>query len=184
MQDKTLNAVRRLLTTQYGPTVAVDLVERLDSPHIVLRCAVSGHDLPTSVIVKHDPIDQDDDLPNYHFRNELVNLRFLNDELDHGLLAPRLYAADADENLLVIEDFGTVETLQDTLLNGIDRSQAEQSLVNYGAYLGRFMVLLSGATHNSIRCVIHWSLSHPIVTPAWIFVPTSRYSPTCCTGST
>lgn len=111
---------------------------------MVLRCDVQGNGLPETVIVKHEPGENEDDSPNYHFRNELATLQFLGSDSSTEPLAPRLYTAEAESNVLVIEDFGPAGTLQDLLLDGDDMARAEQALVTYGAYLGRFHAATAG----------------------------------------
>ncbi len=135
MTDQTLDAVRHLLTEKYDNPVQVDLRHQFDSPHIVLRCAVRGTDLPETVIVKHAMGESDQ--TRYHFRNELATLQFMGN-IGPEPVVPRIIAAAVGDNLLVLEDFGDQPTLLDLLQTGTDPALAEQALVKYGAYLGRF----------------------------------------------
>ncbi len=138
VRDATLSRAERLLRAHFECGVRLHLVEELESAHRVLRCRVvnPGPGLPASVVIKH--LKREDDAllfpPRRQFLNELASLRFLRDL--PVACGPHLYASDAAERLMVIEDLGEGPSLQDILIAG-ETARATFHLTALGGLLGR-----------------------------------------------
>jgi len=111
----------------------------------LLRCQVleGPSAAPASVIVKYAGLDPNapGGLPRA-FINEWASLEFLSRLAERGgdRFAPRLYGADREAALLVMEDLGQGESLVQPLL-GHDRAAAEAALDAYFRTLGRLGAL-------------------------------------------
>jgi hypothetical protein len=126
----------------------------------LLRCQVQEGPsaAPTSVIVKYANLDPNaPGKPPQAFINEWASLEFLSRLAERGgdRLAPRLYGADRETALLVMEDLGQGESLVQPLL-GDDRAAAEAALDAYFRTLGRLGALTH--PHTAEYWAIHDSL--------------------------
>lgn len=102
----------------------------------VTRCAIEGDTgaVPGSVIVKvRRPEGHTRSAPEW-FHNERVALEFLTSI--GGSVGPRLFAADDEAGILVMEDLGTSPALEDLLL-GNNSSVAEHGFMAFARALGR-----------------------------------------------
>lgn len=140
-------AAERLLSARFGDIVRLDEYQQLDSQHNVWRCrTIKNAYHITSVILKQMSIDK---RPPSAYESPML-IRFLNEWASLLFLrelplqfAPRLYAAQRDAGLLVIQDLGEYPNLQAILL-GDDRASAAQGLIWLGHYLGKLQVATIG----------------------------------------
>ncbi len=131
-----------LLRRTFGPQVDADLAGVIygydGAPSVVARCAVSG--LPggrKTVVAKRSNLRQG------HLRTEWASLLFLADIPDVADLVPTAFAADLDEDLLVLEDLGDMQpVLLGNILCGDDAPRARAALMAFHQALAR----LHGAT--------------------------------------
>ncbi|MBO0795119.1 MAG: hypothetical protein J2P36_29800, partial [Ktedonobacteraceae bacterium] len=144
LPDDVLERVNRLLSAWAGSSVRVVQSEPVTegwsaqfSPWPwVVRCSIEADRgaVPGSVIVKVcRPVDHSRSEPErlYH---EQVALEFLTSI--GSTVGPRLFAADDEAGILVMEDLGAGSALED-LLVGSDASAASHGLVAYAEALGR-----------------------------------------------
>jgi hypothetical protein len=87
-------------------------------------------------VIKH--LKREDDAllfpPRRQFLNELASLNFLHEcEIGCG---PRLYASDADQRMMIVEDLGQGPSLQDVLMSG-EAATGTFHLTALGGMLGR-----------------------------------------------
>jgi Ser/Thr protein kinase RdoA (MazF antagonist) len=131
----TITAAERALTVAWGTTadlLPLDPVEAVRTRSVVARCLVRTQyvDAPPTVIVKtfrgYDVNDRTPESAAGRLLNEWAALEFLSSTN----VAPRLYAANRDDGVLVIEDLGAGASLIDRL-NQPDRVAAEQALSAY-----------------------------------------------------
>jgi hypothetical protein len=142
--------VEALLAGVYQGSVHLDVLEQFESSHSVLRCAVHAQgaavQTPGTVIVKQRALDQPraahDFDQNLLFRNEWASLDFLTSLPGGQGLGPRLVASDRLTGLVVLEDLGAVQSVQDVLYSP-DRQAVTAALMGMGRTLGR----LQGITH-------------------------------------
>jgi hypothetical protein len=107
---------------------------------------------PTSAIVKRAAVGNDEiydpsggafPAPAWRLFNDWAGLAFLDQVAGSTPIAPRLYGGDRNAGLIVLEDLGTGETLDQVLL-ARDAQAAERGLVELAALLGRMHALTVG----------------------------------------
>jgi hypothetical protein len=126
-------------------------VEKLDSDRkLVLRCAAPT--IPHSVIVRQLLPNNDDAqaMREAWFFNEWAGLEFL---IDLGLtVAPRVYASNPPNRLLVLEDLGDRPPLMNILQRG-NPEEAAEGLERFLTLLGHHALLHGCALLNPLeRC--------------------------------
>lgn len=113
---------------------------RLSSQHVILRCSLHDEESGTveSVIVKQVTATEftsgGSRGPSHRFLNEAVALEFLNATARPGPW-PTLISSGLDERVLILEDVGSHQTVQEVLLAD-DAVQAEEALARMGSALG------------------------------------------------
>ena len=124
--------------------VRLDVQEQFESNHTVLRCTVHSQNpfarLPGTVIVTRREVNPEAAPDKFDqsilFRNEWASLDFLTSLTSQARLGPRLIASDRQIGLVVLEDLGSVQTVQDVLY-GPDRQAAMDALLGMGRKLGQ-----------------------------------------------
>src|SRR5689334_1385301 len=130
-----------LLASAWRRPVRLEVRERFDSGHVVLRCAVSAEgeraSLPSTVILKQRALSTTPASSGFDqallFCNEWASLDFLRAIAPDVALGPRLYASDRAQGLVLIEDLGTAPTASE-LLYGADPDAAAEALIASGQY--------------------------------------------------
>ena len=132
-----LEAAQAVLESRVRRSISFGRVERLDSPHTVLRAVVHGGEgLPESIVIKQLP-------PEARFgarkraMSEWAGLEFSGAIAGAVEFAPRFLGGDADKLLIILEDLGDAPSLDHILRHG-DRAAARQTLLDYGDFLGEF----------------------------------------------
>jgi hypothetical protein len=120
-------------------TSADDVAPNRDRSRI-WRLWLYGDSAPVSVILKQSRGDDED--ATEHFLNESASLALLS-SLDDAAYAPRLYGADIQARLLLMEDLADGPSLADLLL-GNDAEAAEAGLRAYMRSLGRMHAVTAG----------------------------------------
>jgi hypothetical protein len=146
----------RSLSASFGSVVRLDSAPALrgsDRSHVFRLSLLEGpSDAPASVIVKRAAVGEDETYdpaagtypaPAWRLFNDWAGLQFLARVTPSDPLAPRLYGGDRNARLIVLEDLGTGETLDQVLL-GADARAAGQGLVDLAALLGRMHALTIG----------------------------------------
>ncbi len=140
-----------LLAGIYGTPIHLEVLEQFESSHTVLRCAVQHAvmegALPTTLIVKQRALDQPRKPGDFDqdvlFRNEWASLEFLATlSAKHGP-GPRRYASDLPSGMVVMEDLGTAQSVQDVLY-GKDPQAALVALTGLGKTLGQIQGMTYG----------------------------------------
>jgi hypothetical protein len=143
-------AAERVLSDAFGGPIRLGEHQSLRDKYRnrVLRCPVMDGPagVPASVIVKaavggenegaHDPDRDGPGGPAWRFANERAGTRFLNEQVSDPPLAARLFGADFQRSLIVLEDLGDGPCLADRL-QGDDADAAVASLRCYARSLGR-----------------------------------------------
>ena len=140
-----------LLTDTFQAPVQLSVQEQFESNHTVLRCRVNAENakfhLPESVIVKRRELDPSSTPGKFDqeilYRNEWASLEFLTTQTSETRLSPRLIASDLSLGLVILEDLGSVQTVQDVLYSG-DRQAAVDALLGMGKTLGQIQRMTYG----------------------------------------
>jgi hypothetical protein len=153
---ETITLAERSLSASYGSVVRLDSAPALDGSdrsHVFRLSLLEGPpDAPTSVIVKRAAVGDDETYdpnaaafpaPAWRLFNDWAGLQFLARVAPSDPIAPRLYGGDRNAGLIVLEDLGRRETLDQVLL-GEDARAAENGLVDLAALLGRMHALSMG----------------------------------------
>lgn len=153
---ETIALTERILEASLGSVVRLATAPRLDGSDrsyvFRLQLLEGPPHAPTSVIVKRAAVRDDETYdpnaaafpaPAWRLFNDWAGLQFLSHVAPSDPLAPRLYGGDPNAGLIVLEDLGTGETLDQVLLGG-DAKMAEQGLVDLAALLGRMHALTIG----------------------------------------
>jgi hypothetical protein len=122
-------AAESLLGSAWGTRVTVRAAEKIWGRSHIVRLRLADD---RSVVLKRRREDNFGERART-FGAELAALEFLN--AMETAVAPRLFAADAEAELLVMEDLGPSRSLAHSLLAD-DRSRAEADLVAYARALG------------------------------------------------
>lgn len=144
----TVQYAASLLATEFSSPVNLVVREKFDSRHLVLRCELMGviENQPKSIFIKQMSVDAQKELPSQNldfFINELACLRLFNSLRDRHKIGPRLYCSREDIGLLIIEDLGEHQTLRE-ILHGNDLRFANDTLIQFGKYLGEVHVAMIG----------------------------------------
>ena len=123
--------------------IHLEIVEQFESSHTVLRCKVDSEgaetQLPSTLIVKQRVLDRAIKPDQFDqvvlFRNEWASLDFLAFVSNEDVPGPRRFASDREAGLVIMEDLGSVQTVQDVLY-GNDRQAAIKALVGMGRAMG------------------------------------------------
>ena len=147
LPPRTRGPVEDLVRGAFGAGTRVDTVEDVGGDRrrsLIHRLTLSGADGPPSVIVKQlkaaGANGSGDHDQTSLFLAELSSLRFLT-ELGLDDLSPRLFAHDADEHILVMQDLGAGESMAEVL----QRDPTPSSVSTLHAY-ARSMGRLHGAS--------------------------------------
>ncbi|MFT5087217.1 MAG: hypothetical protein ACI906_002842 [Candidatus Latescibacterota bacterium] len=144
MTDHTalIQLAQRLLTESTGRSIKLKNPEKLNSQHIVLRCQLdpTSSDI-SSVVLKQVTTTQfnNPDGPadeSHRFLNEWASLEFLSSLPGENHYGPRLLASNREDSLIILEDFGAHETVQDLLL-GNNRDATTTGMEAIGRFLGQ-----------------------------------------------
>ncbi len=134
----------------YQSPLRLEVLEQFESNHTVLRCNVQspgGSGLPPTVIIKQRNFNQalkpNDFDQGLLFRNELASLDFLTSLSRSSSLGPHLLASDRNIGLVVLEDLGIVQTVQEVLYSE-DHQAAVEVLVGMGQTLGQLQRITHG----------------------------------------
>jgi hypothetical protein len=149
--EENIQVCRRaesLLADVYKVPFHLEVLEQFESSHRVLRCAVQTEGVfPSTLIVKQRALDPPGKPGEFDqvvlFRNERASLDFLASLSDGAGPGPRRYASDRQAGLVVMEDLGAVQNVQDVLF-GADRQAATHALVGLGHTLGQIQGMTSG----------------------------------------
>jgi|GEM_PF-1494507 len=138
-----IQLAQRLLTESTGRPIKLNKPEKLNSQHIVLRCQLDSPppDIPPSVVLKQVTTTQfnNPDGPadeSHRFLNEWASLDFLSNLPGEAHYGPRLLASSRADSLIIIEDFGEHQSMQDLLL-GSDGDAAKKGMEAIGRFLGQ-----------------------------------------------
>lgn len=138
----SLQLVSTILSTHSGTSVRVTTIEPVYGS-TVFRCTLdrAATGLGTSVIVKRARAAGASRSDAAMMRNEVTALRFLT---ENGLrFGPRFITSDETERLVIMEDLGDGDTLEDVLF-GDDRQAAIDGLVAFGQALGELHAATAG----------------------------------------
>jgi hypothetical protein len=153
---ETIAIAEQTLSASFGSVVRLGSALGLDGSdrsHVFRLSLLEGPaDAPASVIVKRAAVEDGETYdpnaavfpaPAWRLFNDWAGLQFLGHAAPSVPLAPRLYGGDRNAGLIVLEDLGTGETLDQVLLGG-DAQVAAQGLVEMAALLGRMHALTIG----------------------------------------
>jgi hypothetical protein len=153
---ETVVLAERVLAAYLGSPVRLGSAPQLESSersHVFRLTLLDGPaDAPTSIIVKRATVGEDETYdpdaaafpaPAWRLFNDWAGLQFLGHVAPADPLAPRLYGGDRNAGLIVLEDLGAGEML-DQLLLGDDGTTAGQALVDLASLLGRMHALTIG----------------------------------------
>ncbi len=132
-----IKIAEEVLTDLFGCTVQVEVTGQLDSDQkVVLRCKVVGSldGQLSHVVLKQLPVNETQ-IEDRWFLNEWAGLQFLTSLPCQLKFGPRMYGSHRDRNLMILEDLGDHQTLQNVLY-GNNAQEAENALVDFGGYLG------------------------------------------------
>ncbi len=144
-----LRAAEQLTSCHFDQRIRLKVVCQFPSTKakksIVMRYALEdrGTGLPSSVIVK--PVSPGDPCRRIGFLNDLASCKFLDQLSLPQPLGPKLFCADSERQILIIEDLGDGEgaSLEDVLETGSCR-RAEEALSEYARAIGRIHAQTAG----------------------------------------
>ncbi len=152
--------VEQLLTKSAGAPVSLQFARFIRYPSVCrLLVQASPLELGGSVIVKgvrrranHSASQASYPAPQWMFFNDWAGLQFLEQEALEAGCSPRLYAAEREPALLIIEDLNPLAHLG-TYLDGTDAHEAEEALAQWGTALGKLHASTIGkqATFDAMR---------------------------------
>src|SRR3712207_6357984 len=138
---ETIAHAERTLAASFGSAVRLGSAPQLggsDRSHVFRLEVLEGPpEVPASVVVKRAAVSGDETYdpdastflaPAWRLFYDWAGLQFLGQVAGAVPLAPRLYGGDRNAGLIVLEDLGSSQTL-DQLLLGDDAKAAEQGLV-------------------------------------------------------
>jgi len=141
-EAKARKKAEALLREAFNAPVELEVLERFESDHLVLRLAMraEGADLPETVILKQRDLSaprQPNEFDQHQlFSNEWASLDFLASLEGQERLGPRLYASEQQAGLVVLEDLGEAKSVQGTLYE-TDPDAALTALLAMGEAMGR-----------------------------------------------
>jgi hypothetical protein len=143
MSVNVIELAEQLLTETTGHPVRLINPQKLSDVNTVLRCSLepTQSNMPLSVILKQvttTEFNNPDGLAgeSHRFLNEWASLSFLSKLHEKSHFGPKLLASDRESNLIILEDFGKHQTVEDILL-GNHREKAEKGLRAIGTFLGQ-----------------------------------------------
>ena len=162
-----IKLAQKLLTESAGYPMKLNDPKSLSHQHTVLRCQLD-RDLPNSpqsVILKQvttTTFNNPDGPPgeSHRFLNEWASLSFLGNLPGKSHYGPQLLASDREANLIILEDFGEHQTMQDILF-GTDRDSAKKGMKAIGTFLGRMQVATYGRADEFSREQSRLKVSSP-----------------------
>lgn len=151
----TVTAAEQVLSQRFGATIRLAEPEHLGgsghSTVVRVRVAATPFSLPRTLVVKRygapgEPV------PSILANSELAGDAFVREAVSYQLftalspeerMCPEMFAHDATERLVVLEDLGRAPTLADKLL-GDDARAAERALLSWARTLGRLHASTAG----------------------------------------
>ena len=161
------SAAESLLAQVAGAGVQVRTAEKISDGDHVARLRLA--DERTVVLKRRRAADIDDRA--WVFDAELAALDFLN-----GMptaVAPRLFGADTEAAILIMEDLGPGSSLADSLLGG-DRGRAEADLVSYARALAAMHSWSIGRSGEFAEAWARRAGDAPLPEPEWMGVIATR----------
>lgn len=138
-----IQLAQKLLTESTSSPIKIKNIEKLASQHLVLRCQIEPppSNLSPSVILKQITTTEFNNRPestgeSQRFLNEQASLEFLSNLPGDTHYGPRLLASRRTDNLIILEDFGEHQSVQDLLL-GSDHAAAQKGILAIGRFLGQ-----------------------------------------------
>lgn len=117
--------------------VELQLTERIEGNYFILRCRSDGFKENSVIIKKYITEKKDEDLDNdanTRFLCELLGLIYLN-EISKTQFYPRMFAYDQNSRIIILEDFGNLETIMDELFKP-NLLHLKEDLIAYAKCLG------------------------------------------------
>ena len=164
---ETIAIAERILSASFGSGVRLQAAPQLDGSdrsHVFRMRLVEGSaHAPPSVIVKRATVGNDESYdpnagaftaPAWRLFNDWAGLAFLDQIAGSDPIAPRLYGGDRNAGLIVLEDLGTGEALDQVLL-ARDTQAAERGLVERPRCWGGCTRLRSGGRPNLTTSAMH-----------------------------
>lgn len=144
----TIQFAASVLSDTFGSPVRLTVIDEFDSRHLVLRCKLeaASASVPASVVLKQLAVDgppEQQPHPLACFANELSSLEFLDSLRNQLEVGPRLFETHRGAGLLIVEDLGAHQTLQE-ILKGDDPCLATDTLLKFGELLGKMQVIAQG----------------------------------------
>ena len=142
----TVKAAELVLSHRFGATIRLAEPEPLggsgSSTVIRVRVAASPFSLPRTLVVKrYGPAGVDG--KSDEFVSEAVSYQLFTALSPEERMCPEMFAHDASERLVVLEDLGRAPTLADKLLAD-DARAAERALLSWARSLGRLHASTAG----------------------------------------
>lgn len=145
-----IDLAQKMLAELTGHSIKLINPQKLSDVNTVLRCQLdpAPPGISKSVILKQvmtTEFNNPDGLAgeSHRFLNEWASLSFLSNLPGEAHYGPKLLASDRENNLIIIEDFGEHESVEDVLL-GDSREKAEKGLRAIGAFLGQMQAATYG----------------------------------------
>jgi Ser/Thr protein kinase RdoA (MazF antagonist) len=162
LSDAEMSAAESLLAEVQGVRgVQVLTAEKIADFDHVVRLHLADE---RTVVVKRRRADDLDDRA-WAFAAELAALDFLNGM--PGVVAPRLFGANDEAGILIMEDLGTGSSLADSLM-GSDRGRAEADLVRYARALAAMHSWSIGRSEQFTRAWSRRAVGAPPPEPEWM----------------
>lgn len=145
--SRTVAAAEQVLSHRFGAAVRLAEPEHLGgsgaSTVVRVRVAATPFSLPRTLVVKrYGPADPDT-APADSFIQEAVSYQLFTALAPEERMCPEMFAHDARERLVVLEDLGRSPTLADKLLADDSRA-AERALLSWSRSLGRLHASTAG----------------------------------------
>jgi hypothetical protein len=161
------SAAESLLAQAAGTGVQVRAAEKISDGDHVARLRLAD---ARTVVLKRRRADDIDDRA-WVFDAELAALDFLNGMPE--AVAPRLFGADTEAGILIMEDLGPGSSLADSLLGG-DRGRAEADLVSYARALAAIHSWSIGRSGEFAQVRERRAGGAPLPEPEWMGVIATR----------
>lgn len=152
-----IQLAQRLLSQATGHAIKLKNPKRLSHQNTVLRCQLEPalpHISPSVVLKQvtttrfNNP--QGPTGESHRFLNEWATLSFLSNLPGTTHFGPQLLASDREGSLIILEDFGEQQTMQDILF-GSDLVAAEKGMEAMGAFLGKMQAATYGRADEFAR---------------------------------
>ncbi|HEX3789375.1 MAG TPA: hypothetical protein VHW44_16040 [Pseudonocardiaceae bacterium] len=144
--SRTVTAAEQVISHRFGAAVRLADPEYLggsgSSTVVRVRVAATPFSLPRTLVVKrYGPMNPD--APVDSFVQEAVSYQLFTALAPEERMCPEMFAHDAAERLVVLEDLGRSPTLADKL-TGDDARAAERALLSWSRSLGRLHASTAG----------------------------------------